>query len=105
MTSPQMQAPPLPDRKPSDEEMDIYGLTHPGKVRTENQDQFLVSSLRKEAVVHLTSLPDPGKLTAGSERVALLMMVADGVGGGLRGAEARQLTAFLLEGSVEKWAG
>ena len=49
MTSPQMQAPPLPDRKPSDEEMDIYGLTDPGKVRTENQDQFLVSSLRKEA--------------------------------------------------------
>ncbi|HEU4525258.1 MAG TPA: protein phosphatase 2C domain-containing protein [Gemmatimonadales bacterium] len=91
MTSPQMQAPPLPDRKPSDEEMDIYGLTDPGKVRTENQDQFLVSSLRKEAVVHLTSLPDPGKLTAGSERVALLMMVADGVGGGLRGAEASRI--------------
>ena len=91
MTSPQLQAPPLPDRKPRDEEMDIYGLTHPGKLRTENQDQFLVSSLRKEAVVHLTSLPDPGKITAGSERVALLMMVADGVGGGLRGAEASRI--------------
>jgi serine/threonine protein phosphatase PrpC len=91
MTSPQLQAPPRPDRKPSDEEMDIYGLTHPGKVRTENQDQFLVSSLRKEAVVHLTSLADPGNLTAGSERVALLLMVADGVGGGLRGAEASRI--------------
>ena len=48
MTSPQLQAPPLPDRKPRDEEMDIYGLTHPGKVRKENQDHFLVCSLRKE---------------------------------------------------------
>jgi serine/threonine protein phosphatase PrpC len=91
MTAPQLQTPPLPDRKPRDEEMDIYGLTHPGKLRTENQDQFLVCSLRKEAVVHLTSLEDTGNLTAGSERVALLMMVADGVGGGLRGAEASRI--------------
>ena len=91
MTSPELQAPPLPDRKPSDEEMDIYGLTHPGKVRSENQDQFLVCSLRKEAVVHLTSLAETGNLTEGSERVALLMMVADGVGGGLRGAEASRI--------------
>ena len=91
MTSPHLQAPPLPDRKPSDEEMDLYGLTHPGKVRTENQDQFLVCSLRKEAVVHLTSLAETGNLTAGSERVALLMMVADGVGGGMRGAEASRI--------------
>jgi serine/threonine protein phosphatase PrpC len=91
MTSPQLQSPPLPDRKPRDEEMDIYGLTHPGKVRSENQDQFLVCSLRKEAVVHLTSLAETDNLTAGSERVALLMMVADGVGGGLRGAEASRI--------------
>ena len=91
MTSPRLQTPPLPDRKPRDEEMDIHGLTHAGKVRTENQDQFLVCSLRKEAVVHLTSLGETGNLTAGSERVALLMMVADGVGGGLKGAEASRI--------------
>jgi serine/threonine protein phosphatase PrpC len=91
MTTPRLQTPPLPDRKPRDEEMDIYGLTHPGKVRTENQDHFLVCSLRKEAVVHLTSLAETGSLTAGSERVALLMMVADGVGGGLKGAEASRI--------------
>jgi protein phosphatase len=86
-----MHATPLPDRKPRDEEIDIYGLTHPGKVRAENQDQFLVCSLRKEAVVHLTSLADTDNLTAGSERVALLLMVADGVGGGLKGAEASRI--------------
>jgi protein phosphatase len=91
MTSPQLHASPLADRKPRDDEMDIYGLTHPGKVRNENQDQFLVCSLRKEAVVHLTSLADTGNLTAGSERIALLMMVADGVGGGSKGAEASRI--------------
>lgn len=91
MTSPQLQAPSLPDRKPRDEEMDLYGLTHPGKLRAENQDQFLVCSLRKEAVVHLTSLAEAGNLTPGSERVALLMMVPDGVGGGTRGAEASRI--------------
>lgn len=91
MTSPRVQIPPPADRKPRDDEMDIYGLTHPGQVRTENQDQFLVCSLRKEAVVHLTSLSETGNLTAGSERVALLMMVADGVGGGLKGAEASRI--------------
>jgi protein phosphatase len=91
MTAHQVIAPPALDRKPLDDEMDIFGLTHPGRVRTENQDQFLVCSLRKEAVVHLTSLPGTSTLTAGSERVALLMMVADGVGGGLKGAEASRI--------------
>jgi serine/threonine protein phosphatase PrpC len=91
MTSTRMHAPPFPERKPRDDEMDIFGLTHPGKLRTENQDQFLVCSLRKEAVVHQTSLAETGSLTAGSERVALLMMVADGVGGGLKGAEASRI--------------
>ena len=39
MTSPQAHAPPYPDRKPRDDEMDIFGVTHPGKTRSENQDQ------------------------------------------------------------------
>src|SRR5829696_3455376 len=42
-----------PDRKPRDDEIDIFGITHPGKVRKDNQDQFLVCALRKEAVVQL----------------------------------------------------
>ena len=80
-----------PDRKPRDDEIDIYGLTHPGRLRKDNQDHFLVCSLHKEAVVQLSSIPETEKLTAGSERVALLMMVADGVGGGQKGAEASRM--------------
>ena len=43
MAPQQLTAPTaVPDRKPRDDEIDIHGLTHPGKVRTENQDHFLV---------------------------------------------------------------
>ncbi|HUF35088.1 MAG TPA: protein phosphatase 2C domain-containing protein [Gemmatimonadales bacterium] len=91
-----------PDRKPRDDEIDIFGITHPGKVRKDNQDHFLVCSLRKEAVVQLTSLPDADQLTAGSERVALLMMVADGVGGGTRGSEASRIALEAVTGYVSR---
>ncbi|GMR13650.1 MAG: protein phosphatase 2C domain-containing protein [Gemmatimonadota bacterium] len=78
-------------RKPVDEQIDFHGLTHPGKVRTENQDHFLVSSLHKRMEVHLTSLPDTGRLYGDAERLALLAMVADGVGGGPGGEAASRL--------------
>ncbi len=80
--------PAAPDRKPRDEEIDLYGLTHPGKVRKDNQDHFLVCALRKQLVVQLTSLPEPDQLMGEGERIALLMMVADGVGGGNKGEVA-----------------
>jgi serine/threonine protein phosphatase PrpC len=84
-------APASLDRKPREEEIDVYGLTHPGKVRTENQDHFLISSLRKQMVIRLSSLPDTENLTAEPERLAFLAMVADGVGGGAKGAEASRI--------------
>jgi protein phosphatase len=77
-------------RKPADNEIDVWGLTHRGKVRETNQDHFLLSSLRKEVRVHHTSLPDPSVLVE-SERMAFLAMVADGVGGRLGGEEASRL--------------
>jgi protein phosphatase len=82
---------PATSRKPRDEEVDVYGLTHPGRVRKENQDHFVICSLHKEVVVHKTSLPEPDLLTEGPERLAFLAMVADGVGGGLKGEEASRL--------------
>lgn len=80
-------APVDPRRKPRDDEIDVYGLTHRGLVREDNQDHFLVCQLRKQMEVHLTSLPDVGGIPRGGERLAFLAMVADGVGGG-RGGEA-----------------
>jgi serine/threonine protein phosphatase PrpC len=91
-TAPQTTAPPAAlDRRPRDEEIDVYGLTHPGKVRTENQDHFLICALKKQMVIRLTSLPDADNLMAEPERLASLAMVADGVGGGAKGAEASRI--------------
>ena len=78
-------------QKPADDEVDSFGLTHQGKVRRDNQDHFLVASLHKRMDVHLTSLPDRGKVYAKAERLAFLAMVADGVGGGPGGEAASRL--------------
>jgi len=89
MPAPRTAEPPGPlDRKPFDDEIDVYGLTHTGNVRPENQDHFLICALRKQMVVYRTSLPETEHLMAGPERLAFLAMVADGVGGGARGEEA-----------------
>ncbi|HWZ60595.1 MAG TPA: protein phosphatase 2C domain-containing protein [Gemmatimonadaceae bacterium] len=78
-------------RKPLDDEIDVYGLTHKGRVRTVNQDNFLICSMRKSVAVHLTSLADLDRLSIGTERLAFLAMVADGVGGGVTGDAASRL--------------
>jgi serine/threonine protein phosphatase PrpC len=75
-------------RKPVDDQVDFYGLTHQGHVRKDNQDHFLVSSLHKQMEVHLTSLPNASRLYVQAERLAFLAMVADGVGGGPGGEAA-----------------
>ncbi len=79
------------DRKPRDDEIDVYGLTHPGRVRKDNQDHFLICSLHKALTVHGTSLPEFAARRSADDRVAFLALVADGVGGGARGEEASRL--------------
>jgi PPM family protein phosphatase len=77
-----------PSRKPRDDEIDIHALTHPGLVRKENQDHYLICQLRKQMDVIMTSLPEIGLIPLDSERLAFFAMVADGVGGGHGGETA-----------------
>ena len=85
-------------RKPHDDEVDVYGLTHAGRVRKENQDHFLICSVRKQVLVHNTSLPSTDRLPLSGERMAFLAVVADGVGSGAGGEAASRLA---LEGVTE----
>jgi len=82
-----------PDRPPSREDVDLWGLTHQGKVREENQDHFLVGLLGESALrLTGTSLREPPEVNGGIDPPVFLAMVADGVGGGPRGEEASRLT-------------
>lgn len=81
---------PVP-RKPRDEELDVWGLTHKGNVRPTNEDHFLLGTLRKHLDIVSTSLPADEQLRACNERVGVIAMVADGVGGQLAGEEASRV--------------
>ena len=86
-----MTAPP----KPQDTDIDVFGITHLGKVRKENQDHFLIAALHKQMVVQDTSLPPDVHLPVEPERLASLAMVADGVGSGA-GEEASPMALQVV---------
>ncbi len=77
--------------RPEDDELDLFGITHRGKVRAENQDHFLISTVHPQLVIHGTSLPDVAGLPLRGTRLATVMVLADGVGGAAAGSEAARL--------------
>jgi PPM family protein phosphatase len=72
-----------------------FGITDKGKVRTTNEDQFLIAELTKAMRVWQTSLPEP-KLQVGEEH-AHLFLVADGMGGHRAGERASALAVVAIE--------
>jgi serine/threonine protein phosphatase PrpC len=86
-----------PARKPRNDELDVFGVTHAGLVRPVNQDHFLIATLGRDLAVLQTSLGErlpelpviPG--LPAQERAAFLAVVADGVGGSAQGEEASRL--------------
>lgn len=83
-------------RKPRDDEVDVYGATHIGNVRKVNQDHFLICQLEKRVRVFQTSLPNGDAFAPVGERMAFLAMVADGVGGGSKGEAAARLALHAV---------
>ena len=86
--------------KPRDEDLDFFGLTHPGKVRQDNQDHFLFATLHKTMRVRVTSLPNPELLELPSQRIASFALVADGVGGRTGGETASRAALEAIAGYV-----
>jgi protein phosphatase len=72
-----------------------FGVTDKGKVRSTNEDQFLIAELTKAMRVWQTSLPEP-KVQVGEER-AHLFLVADGMGGHQAGERASALAVAAIE--------
>jgi protein phosphatase len=94
----------MPERKPRDDELDAFGITHVGKVRPTNQDHFLLGALRQRFNLWQSSLPEIDQLPIVEDRVASIIMVADGVGGGQRGDKASQLAVEELTQYVNESA-
>jgi PPM family protein phosphatase len=72
-----------------------FGITHQGRVRPSNEDQFLIAELTKAMRIWQTSLPEP-KARFGEER-GHLFLVADGMGGHRAGEQASALAVVAIE--------
>jgi len=75
-----------------------HGLTHPGRKRTHNEDQFLIAALTKALQVQQTSLPQDDVHYSGPQ--GHLFLVADGVGGNAAGEKASALAVNVIENFV-----
>ena len=82
--------------RPADDDLDLFGITHRGKVRAENQDQFMVCTVHPQVVIHQTSLSSAESLPLRGTRVATFLLVADGVGGAADGSEAARLATETI---------
>lgn len=103
MNSNDLETAPLPDRH-TRLSVRSFGLTDIGKVRSTNQDQFLVAVLLKALQVEHTSLPQR-KIQRSPDR-GNLFVVADGMGGHAGGEQASAMAidsveTFILE--TFKW--
>ncbi|HKJ00908.1 MAG TPA: protein phosphatase 2C domain-containing protein [Longimicrobiales bacterium] len=88
--------------RPRFSDIDLWGLTHPGKVRATNQDHFFAGALARGLTVDHTSLAGEGHLLH-AERLASLAVVADGVGGSGGGEEAARIAVRDLISSVSRF--
>src|SRR5581483_203085 len=76
-------------------QVDLAGATHPGLVRPNNEDCYLVARVERALQVVASNLP-PEFGAARTEEIAYGMLVADGLGGSRAGEVASRLAAITF---------
>jgi serine/threonine protein phosphatase PrpC len=76
-------------------QVDYAALSHPGLVRANNEDHFLLGRFGRSLETLLTNLP-PGRVPPNLQEIGYGMLVADGLGGGAAGEVASELAILAL---------
>jgi PPM family protein phosphatase len=76
--------------------MESYGISHPGNVRTVNEDHFVTAALQRAVQLRQTNLDDPHIFDRLSGPRAYLYVVADGVGGSAGGRVASAIAVATI---------
>ena len=88
----------MSERQPRDDEIDVFGISDRGKVRSKNEDHFILASIHRRLNVIDTNLAESERLPISDLRLAFMAMVADGVGGATGGERA---SAIALETATQ----
>jgi len=76
-------------------EVDVGGMSHPGKVRPNNEDHFIAARFDRAMRTLVTNLP-PGDVPQSYEEMAIGLLIADGVGGEKAGEIASRTAIHSL---------
>jgi len=79
--------------------VEVSGLSHPGKVRSRNEDHFIVMRIGRYLETVQTSLP-AGEVPERAEEAGCAMVVADGMGGHADGELASRMAISGLVKAV-----
>jgi len=77
-----------------------HGLSNIGRIRPNNEDQFLIADLNKSMIVHRSTLALLNETRLFSSVEGQLLLVADGMGGHAAGERASQLTAETIANHI-----
>ena len=86
---------PTPRTRPASVEVDVAALSHPGRVRPNNEDHYLVARAGRFLRTWMTNLPD-GCVPPDFEEMVYAIAVADGMGGAAAGEVASQVALTAL---------